>query len=211
MGVGKKIMVPIVLGIACTALMGSSPVDARTAGVDDELFQAFTSYINRHIVHDKKAFVEAETCTRWFYEQHKEKPQPAPQVHPTGLRPRLVSEASECANRYPSGIKGAREDFSRTQSSLSFSLTFYELALVGDGNDDGRYNAGEVKDMMESFGLPFQENQSPALYLAALNGRFDWARQRGDLEMVMNSLDTLQQRGYRFTTRDKVELNRILG
>lgn len=210
MGRGRTIPVFAVIGIAYAILTGSGAAGARAA-VDDDLFHSFTGRINRHIVHDKKAFVEAEACTRWFYQQQKEKPAPPPQVHPTGMRPRLVFETSECASRYPSGIEGARKDFSRTQSSLSFSLTFYELALVGDGNDDGRYNSGEVKDLLEAFGLPFLENQSPALYLAALNGRFDWGRRHSDLEMVMNTLDTLYQRGYRFTTLDQAELNRILG
>ncbi|MGH7208246.1 MAG: hypothetical protein ACREIL_02565, partial [Nitrospiraceae bacterium] len=164
---------------------------------------AFTAHIQQQVQSDKRTFLDAEACTHWFYEQQRRTP-PQPPVQGAALdlsrwTPQRVLEAPECPTRYPGGLKAAREDFSRTQTSLSLSLTFYEFALVGDRNDDEHYNAVELRDMLESFGLPFEGLVVPVVHLAALNGKFDVVHKTRSLDVLMTSMGTLFDKGYRFT------------
>jgi len=183
-----------------------------TASLDD-IFEAFTAHIQQQVQSDKQTFLDADVCTHWFYQEQRRTP-PRPPVQgaaldPVRWAPRRVFEALECQTRYPGGLKAAREDFSRTQTSLSLSLTFYEFALVGDRNDDGHYNAVELRDMLESFGLPFEGLVVPVIHLAALNGKFDVIYNTGGLDVLMTSMGTLFDKGYRFTSQDRAALNRI--
>lgn len=183
-----------------------------TAALDD-IFEAFTAHIQQQVRSDKQTFLDADACTQWFYQQQKQTP-PRPPVQgaafdPARQSPRRVLEAPECQTRYPGGLKAAREDFSRTQTSLSLSLTFYEFALVGDRNDDGHYNAVELRDMLESFGLPFEGLVVPVVHLAALNGKFDTVHKTGSLDVLMTSMGSLFDKGYRFTSQDRAALNQI--
>ncbi|MGH7252170.1 MAG: hypothetical protein ACREIE_00070 [Nitrospiraceae bacterium] len=183
------------------------------AAVRDDIFEAFTAHIQQQVQSDKQTFLDADTCTQWFYQEQRRTP-PGPSVQGTALdpvrwTPRRVLEAPECQTRYPGGLRAAREDFSRTQTSLSLSLTFYEFALVGDRNDDGHYNAVELRDMLESFGLPFDGLVVTVVHLAALNGKFDAIHATRSLDVLMTSMGTLYDKGYRFTNEDRAALNRI--
>lgn len=181
------------------------------AVVFNDIFEAFTDHIQEQIRSDKQTFLDADTCTQWFYQQQKLTPPPAQgaALDPADRGPRRVLKGPECLTRYPGGLKAAREDFSRTQTSLSLSLTFYEFALVGDRNDDGHYNAVELRDMLESFGLPFDGLVVPGLHLAALNGKFDAVHKTGSLDALMTSMGTLFDKGYRFTGQDRAALNKM--
>lgn len=177
----------------------------------DEVFHGFTGHIGGQITVDKKEFVEAETCTIWFYRQQYQKPpRPAPEKT-TFTQARLHRPAGpglECTDRYPS-LEAARDQFSRTQSALSVSLTFYEFALVGDRNDDGQYNNAELRDMLEAFGMPFEAELASRMYLELLNQKFDGIHKTGGLELLMTGLGTLYDRGYRFSLQDRADLDKI--
>jgi hypothetical protein len=202
---------------------------ATEASVADpgNVFAAFTTYIGRQVQSDKEKFARADGCTQWFYQQQRKKPakppamgvslpsrQSSPLTHSQawGLpASRGPAPTSECQTRYPGGLDAAREDFSRTQSSLALSLTFYEFALVGDGNDDGTYSSAEIKDILESFGLSFHAGEAPATHLTLLNAQFDAVRKAGGLEVLMGSMGVLYERGYRFTTPDRAAMDRVAG
>lgn len=188
------------------------------------VFSAFTTYIGRQVQSDKEKFARADGCTQWFYQQQRKKPAKPPAMGvslPSGRSTRSTSwdwpvsrgpaPTSECQTRYPGGLDAAREDFSRTQSSLALSLTFYEFALVGDGNDDGTYSSAEIKDILESFGLSFHPWEAPATHLTLLNAQFDAVRKAGGLEILMGSMGVLYDRGYRFTTPDRAAMDRVAG
>jgi len=187
--------------------LAAEPPDATNG------FAPFTAHIQRQIQADKRVFAVAQVCTEWFYKQQRKNPsEPKAQgvAFRAGLQPGgKVLETAECQSRYPGGIDAAREDFSRTQSSLALSLTFYEFALVGDRNDDGRYSTAELKDILESFGLLYERERPPAVHLAALNAQFDTIRKAGGLDTLMTSMGLLYDRGYRFTSQDRAALNRV--
>ncbi len=185
------------------------------AAVPDDVFEAFTAHIQQQIQMDKRTFVEADTCTQWFYKQQYRKP-PRPKAQGTALEPaqwsrQRILETPECRTRNPGGLEAAREAFSRTQSSLSLSLTFYEFALVGDRNVDGHYSVIELRDMLESFGLLFDAVLAPAVHLAALNAQFDAVRKAGSPDVLMTSIGTLYDKGYRLTSRDRAALDQVTG
>ncbi|MGH7232496.1 MAG: hypothetical protein ACREJU_14220 [Nitrospiraceae bacterium] len=188
---------------------------AGTITAEPDVFGAFTAHIQLQVQTDKQTFVVAQHCTEWFYRQlHKKPPKAIIEGvsfrHGTAAGGRL-DDASECRLRYPDGLEAARKDFSATQSWLSVSLTFYEFALVGDRDDDGRYNDAELQDILESFGLPFNETLPPSAHLAVLNAQFDQIRTTAGLDALMTGMGILYDRGYRFTARDRAALNRIAG
>jgi hypothetical protein len=188
--------------------------NALAANLDD-VFGPFTAHIQEQIQVDKKTFLRAQTCTQWFYKQLQRKPA-RPKVEGIAFRltrstTRPSGEAPECRTNYPGGLDAAREDFSRTQSLLSLSLTFYEFALVGDRNDDQRYSTAELRDILESFGLPFNAALAPAAHRATLEATFDSVYKAGGLESLMASMGKLYDKGYRLTARDRDALNRIMG
>src|SRR5262249_40809517 len=103
-----------------------------------------------------------------------------------------------------------REDFARTQTFLSMSLTFYEFALVGDRDDDGLYSTKELEDMFYVLTLSYDAARSATIHAAALTERFDaWYRTR-NLESLMNSMGNLYERGYRVSPSDRAELDRVM-
>lgn len=186
------------------------------ASTGTEVFRGFTSHISEQIRLDKQEFYKAQSCIAWLYDQMKKKP------NNSGPKPEKISfyfssepkDEFDCATRYPDGLEGlqaAREDFSHTQQSLSFSLTFYEFALVGDKDDDGQYNGGELKDVFESFGMNFDDRLPSDTYLVSLNGKFDNLRGNTELQPLVRSMEALLEKGYRFTTADQEALNRELG
>ena len=182
------------------------------------VFVAFTDHIRQQVQTDKQVFLDASTCTEWFYKQRLQKP-PRPTVEGVNFHApgpategilRLAQATSDCRARYPGGLEAAREDFSRSQSSLSLSLTFYEFALVGDRNDDGQYSLTELKDVLESFGLSFDAVLTPSGHLATLNAKFDTVHQAGGLDVLMASMGVLYDNGYRLTVQDRAALNRVM-
>ena len=79
-----------------------------------------------------------------------------------------------------------------------------------DKDDDGQYNGGELNDLFESFGMPFEERLPSDRYIVRLNGVFDSVRQSGELKTLVNSMEVLLGKGYRFTSADQAALNREL-
>ena len=177
-----------------------------------DVFQGLTGHIERQIKQDKQYFVDAQTCIEWFYKQQKKPDQPKaegivfsgqlPAIHP-------AVQTSDCPARYPGGLNAAREDFSSTQSALSLSLTFYQFALVGDRNDDGRYNPAELQDMLESFGLSYDRSRPTSVHVTALTSTFDGLHKTGGLERLMTSMGRLYDKGYRLTPHDRSTLDQI--
>lgn len=95
------------------------------------IFQQFTQHIGKQIHKDKQAFARANNCVSWFYK--KAKTPPPPTVQGISWNRTLASQLDiDCPRDYPGGMDEARDDFSKTQSVLSVSLTFYEFALVAD-------------------------------------------------------------------------------
>jgi hypothetical protein len=178
------------------------PATAQSVNV----FQGLVKHINRQIQRDKKAFHDAQVCTEWFYKQQK-KPD-LPKAEGISWSGQSIN-TSDCANRYPGGINAAREDFSATQSALSLSLTFYQFALVGDRNDDDRYNADELQDVLESFGLAYDQSHPASIHLTELQTTFDTVHKAGGMEKLMAGMNTLYDRGYRLSPRDRAALDRI--
>lgn len=192
------------------------------------VFQAFTSHIQRQVEADKQLFVDASSCTEWFYKRERDKSR-EPRAEGIALRPSRPGpdapdapdapnamgtervSSIDCRSRYPRGLEGAREDFSRTQSTLSLSLTFYEFALVGDRDDDNQYSPVELRDILESFGLLFRPGLSPAMQLSTLNAQFDSVHYAGKFDVLMTGMTVLFEKGYRFTTRDVEALSRVMG
>ncbi len=198
----------IVAWLAGLWLWWPGPVTAQSVDV----FQGFTGHIERQIHRDKQSFVDAQTCTEWFYKQQRKPGQSkAEGIVFSGRQPtvRPAVQTSECPARYPDGLNAAREHFSSTQSALSLSLTFYEFALVGDRNDDGHYNAAELQDMLESFGLSYDRSGSASAHVTALTSTFDGLHKAGGLERLMTSMGRLYDKGYRLTPHDRSTLDQI--
>ena len=185
--------------------VGAEPPDA---------FSALTAYVAQQIQSDKIVFVGAQRCTEWFYKQLKQKP-PRSQTHTIVFTPiesdAQSDSASECRIRYPEGLESARHAFSQAQSALSISLTFYELVLVGDRDDNHRYSENELKDLLESFKLPFHEVLPATAHVDALAAQFNLARKDNTLEAVMLSMGLLYDKGYRLTPSDRTALNNVSG
>jgi hypothetical protein len=184
-----------------------APAQAEPA----DLFASLTLRVQNQIRSDKQGFAEAQTCTEWFYKERLRKPA-KPKAEGVAYRQaRSATGAPDCVARYPGGLEAAREDFSRAQSSLTISLTFYEFVLVGDRNDDGRYSAAELQDVLESIGLSFSSVVPQGHYLVALDAKFDAIRKAGNLEGLMAGLGVLYDRGYRLSPNDLAALTKVSG
>ncbi len=176
-----------------------------------EVFQRFTQHISAQIVKDKQAFAEADTCTGWFYKKMGKKPPPAAAVEKIHYVP--ISEpdvTADCAKRYPNGLQAAREAFGYTQQRLSFSLTFFQMALVSDGDDDHAYSTQEMQDVLDAFDRTYRSGQSVDQYVSQLIGLFDRNQPEVQFPALMGSMQTLMNKGYRFTKADQTTLNREL-
>lgn len=185
------------------------PVGADVWEQKGGVFGHFSRHIQRQVESDKLAFAKASGCTNWFYHQQQRKPV-RPDVQPIRFDLALQSPTQEeCLRDYPGGLDAVRQDFHRTQTSLSVSLTFYEFALVGDRDDDARYSREELLDLFQSMDLPFDPVQLPTAHASALTERFDaWYRTR-NLERLMNGMGQLYDKGYRVTPADRMELDRV--
>ena len=173
-----------------------------------EVFQGFTQHISEQIGKDKQAFAQADSCTAWFYKQMGKKPPPAAEVEKIHFVPISQPDAAaDCAKRYPNGLESAREDFGHTQERLSFSLTFFQMALVSDGDDDHAYSTREMQDVLDAFGRTYRSGQSVDQYVSQLIGLFDRNRPKAQFTVLMSGMQTLMDKGYRLTKADQTALN----
>jgi hypothetical protein len=177
---------------------------------NDGVFNRFTRHIQQRVETDKIAFTKASGCTNRLYQQEKQKPAPAP-VSPIRFNPVVDTPNQEaCLRDYPGGLDAVRKDFQKTQTSLSVSLTFYEFALVGDRDDDERYSAEELRDVFQSLDLPYDPAHPASIHATELAGRFDaWYHAR-NLESLMHGMERLYEKGYRVSSADRGELDRVM-
>ena len=177
-----------------------------------EVFQGFTNHISTQIYKDKRAFSIADTCTTWFYKNMRKEPKAAQaeKIHwfPLSSHP---SAELDCAQRYPEGLEGARKDFGQAQQQLSLSLTFFQMALLGDGDDNEEYSSREIQDVLEAFQVPFQDSPPMGRYLGDLTGLFDTIRKEAQFQILMEGMQTLLSKGYRLTGADQEAMNKELG
>jgi hypothetical protein len=198
----SRIGAGLILAVLCIPSAGWPQAGLATGGAFDQL----TAHVRRQIASDKLFFAEADRCTNWFYRRHRSPPPAA-----TGVSWRMSEEDERCLTKYPKGLDEARADFSRSQSALSLSLTFFELALVGDRNDDHRYSSLELTDLLEALEARPAPSLSPEAQTNALVARFDAVRGSGDLESIMRSLSNLFDKGYRLTPQDQAALQQVMG
>ena len=185
------------------------PAEGSGAAMGKGVFRGFTEHITRQIVKDKVDFAEAESCTSWFYQQLKKSLTDRPEVQ----RLSLANEDPDlhpCAKRYP-GIDEARAAFAQSQSFLSLSLTFYQFALVADRNDNERYDAVELRDILDSLRVVPVEDGLPLETLARLNGKFDDVRQAAEFTALTQGMQVLYDKGYRLTHDDQSAMRRVTG
>ena len=196
-----------VLGFTCLA--GALCIGGvGWAALGNGVFEGFIHHIAQQINRDKVDFAVAESCTSWFYEQLK-KPSP---MRPDVQQLSFVTEEDRshaCAGRYP-GINEARQAFAHSQSTLSLSLTFYQLALVADRDDDERYDAGELQDILASLNVAPLPGDHLQL-LAKLTGKFDDVREAIEFTTLTDSMQALYSKGYRFTPADQAAMGRVTG
>jgi len=175
-----------------------------------DVFQGFTRHIGAQIEKDKREFSIADICTVWFYKHMGQKP-PRPEVEKIHFFPLGQTEPDvDCAKLFPEGLEQARQAFGQTQQLLSLSLTFFQMALVGDGDDNQEYSSEEIHDVLESFGLPFHKGQPLGRYLEDLTGLFDTIRRDVQFKVLMEGMQVLMNKGYRFTGADQTALNQEL-
>lgn len=179
-------------------------LNSGASAVQNNIFAALTGHIREQIQLDKQGFLTAQTCTEWFYRK------PTPRSSKPKVEGVSFSGLPDCSNRYPGGLSAAREDFSRAQSQLSASLTFYECALVADRNDDHLYSERELQDMLGAFGLPYRET-SPGANLEALRNTFERIHDAASLDLLTSGIAKLYEKGYRLSAGDRLALDKIIG
>ena len=195
-------------GVFLTVLM-CALFPGDSLGRENAIFQQFTQHIGRQIHRDKQAFSQANSCLSWFYKA-KKTPPPAVQGISWNITPSSQPEV-DCLRDYPGGMDDARDDFAKTQTLLSVSLTFYEFALVADRNDDAIYSPTELQDLLRSLTLSYHDGEPTPNQVRALTERFDsWYRSR-NMDALMQGMSDLYERGYRVTPSDRVELDRVMG
>lgn len=174
-----------------------------------DVFQGFTQHIGAQIEKDKQEFAIADSCTVWFYRHMNQKPKPeVERIHFSPLSKTGLD--LDCAKLFPKGLEQARQAFGDTQQRLSLSLTFFQMALVGDGDDNQEYSAHEIHDVLDAFGLPFRKGQPLGGYMRALTGLFDSIRKDVEFKLLMEGMQVLMNKGYRFTDADQTGLNQQL-
>ena len=193
-------------GLAIVLCMGG----VSGAALGNGVFQGFTHHIAQQITRDKVDFAVAESCTSWFYEQMKKSPGVRPDVKRLSLVAEDDPDSHPCAGRYP-GINEARQAFADTQSTLSLSLTFYQLALVADRDDDESYDADELQDMLASLNVELLQGDHPFQLLAKLTGKFDDVREAIEFTTLTDGMQALYTKGYRFTPADQAAMGRVTG
>ena len=197
-------------GLMTIGLM-SSLVKSVEASPGSDVFQSFTHHISVQIEKDKQAFAQADVCTAWFYKRMGKKPPPPAKVEKIHYVPISQPDPSvDCAKRYPNGLEAVREAFGATQQRLSFSLTFFQMALISDGDDDHAYSTEEMQDVLDAFDRNYQSGQSVDQYVGQLIGLFERNRPEIQFPILMAGMQTLMNKGYRFTKADQTALNHEL-
>ena len=200
----KQLLLSGLVAFSLMFALGSS-VEASPG---TEVFQGFTQHISEQIGKDKEEFAKADACTAWFYKQMGKKPPPAAQAEKIHFVPMSQSENDiDCAKQYPNGLEAAREAFGQTQQRLSFSLTFFQMALVSDGDDDHAYSTQEMQDVLDAFGRTYHSGQTVDQYVSQLIGLFDRNQLRVQFPVLMASMQNLMDKGYRFSKADQTALN----
>lgn len=198
----------LVIGLAGGCWEQSLPATAW-ASPGTDVFHAFTQHIGAQIGKDKQEFAIADSCTVYFYQHLKKKPRPdVERIHFSPLSKTGLNY--DCGKLFPDGLEQAREAFGNTQQRLSLSLTFYQMALVGDGEDNQEYSAQEIQDVLEAFGLPYLDGLPHGGYVIALTSLFDSIRKEVQFKILMEGMQKLMNKGYRFTEADQAALNREL-
>ena len=197
-------------GIVIIALSIMAPEKAQGEGQGGNfVFSTFTAHIAHQMGLDKQAFAQASTCLSWFYKASKT-PHP-PVVQSINWRPiAIMQPETDCPRYYPGGMNAARDDFAKTQTLLSVSLTVYQFALVADQDDNRAYGALELQDLFHSLSLAYNAGDSPGSSSNTLNARFDQWYRASTLDEVMRGMSSLYERGYRVTSEDRAELDRIM-
>ena len=204
----RSLQLPLLGVFLQVCLVGGAVPALASPGA--EVFQGFIQHISGQIVKDKQEFSVADTCTVWFYKQLGGKP-PEASIDRIRFIPTQENQSDlDCRALYPNGLLSAREAFGQTQQDLSLSLTFFQMALVGDGDDDQEYSPQEIQDVFEAFGVPFQGAQPTGHYLGNLNRLFDSIREGGEFQNLMNGMQVLLAKGYRLTGPDQAALNHEL-
>ena len=197
----------ILSGLVAFSLMSALEMSVE-ASPGTEVFQGFTQHIREQIDKDKEVFAQADACTAWFYKQMGRKPQPAAQAEKIHFVPISQPDtAVDCEKRYPNGLESAREAFGQTQQRLSFSLTFFQMALVSDGDDDHAYSTQEMQDVLVAFGRTYRSGQTVDQYMSQLIGLFERNQLEVQFPVLMASMQSLMDKGYRFTKADQTALN----
>jgi hypothetical protein len=200
----------IMSGVVGTLLLCQTALPVQ-ASPGTDVFQGFIQHISKQIGKDKQAFAQADRCTAWFYKQMGKKPPPPAQAEKIHFVPISQSETDiDCAKQYPNGLEAAREAFGKTQQRLSFSLTFFQMALVSDGDDDHAYSTQEMQDVLDAFGRNYHSGQTVDQYVSQLIGLFDRNQLEVQFPVLMASMQTLMDKGYRFTKADQTALNQEL-
>ena len=194
--------------ILIAAVLGAEPAMSAVMA-DTTVFVTFTSHIARQVSLDKQAFAQASTCLSWFYKASKTPPPPTAQGI-SWSRAAAAQLEQDCLRRYPGGMDAARDDFAKTQTLLSVSLTVYEFALVADYNDDRSYSPAELRDIFHALSLAYDQADPPQTTGATLTARFDQWYQTRKLDDVVQGMSMLYERGYRVTVQDRAELDRIM-
>ena len=210
---GKQMWLLGIMGGMVAALLTVGVSRAADGAVfvaeGNDVFQGFVGHIAQQVDRDKADFVAAESCTAWFYEQLRKPPSGRVDVYHLSFTDEAHGSHA-CASQYP-GINEARAAFAKSQSTLSLSLTFYQLALVADRDDDERYDAVELRDILDSLNLSRLEREYPLQSLARLNGAFDNVRMAEEFTVLTDSMATLYRKGYRFTNMDQAAMGRVTG
>ncbi len=193
-----------VLGLMVAALLLGG---ASEAAFGNGVFQGFLHHIAQQITRDKVDFALAESCTSWFYDQLQKPPPVRPDVRRLSV---AEEESHACASRYH-GIDEARQAFAHSQSTLSLSLTFYQLALVADRDDDEHYDASELRDVLLSLNLALLQDDQAVKLLAKLKGTFDHVRETVEFTVLTDGMQALYTKGYRFTHADQAAMDRVTG
>lgn len=207
---GMRLEKPLSLCVTALIIMLMMWGETRHAtALDSPVFPSFVSHIMKQVSIDKQAFAQASTCLSWFYRELK-KPR-SPEVEGVAWRPTSsFGQEYECPKFYPGGMDEARNDFAKTQTLLSVSMTVYEFALVADYNDDQSYSTAELQDLFRAISLNYDEAQSPRASVETLTSRFDqWYRSKS-LDEVMQGMNQLYDRGYRVTVRDRADLDEAM-
>lgn len=202
--------------IFCAVTAGSVHSSMAATGlIGIDVFARFTQHIQRQARTDKQAFAAASQCVNWFYKQQQKGPIP-PSVQsiawsqPMDAIWTAAEESSDCRTRYPGGLDAVRADFQRTQALLSLTLTFYEFALVGDGDDNALYSARELRDVLLALNLSSEASLGTEAHLHSLTSSFDTLHDARGMEALMAGMGKLYDQGYRVTPADRANLNRVM-